>query len=121
MDNGFARYDVPVTFGLRIHIGAPDWVVSPYFVMAAGFGLQQPRLLAQHGRGVVCRWSARWGLEVRIGKHLALTADLRGDGRRRLTRPQEAAANTLSIDGKPFSPMQDSFGLQARLGAALYF
>ena len=121
VDNGFARYDVPVTFGLRIHIGAPDWVVSPYFVMAAGLAYSNLDFLRSTDVAWFADGQLGGGLEVRIGKHLALTADLRGDGRRRLTRPEEAAANTLSIDGKPFSPMQDSFGLQARLGAALYF
>jgi hypothetical protein len=121
VDNGFARYDVPVTFGLRIHIGAPDWVVSPYFVMAAGLAYSNLDFLRSNDIAWFADGQLGGGLEVRIGKHLALTADLRGDGRRRLTKPEEATANTLSIDGKPFSPMQDSFGLQARLGAALYF
>ena len=121
VDQGFARYDVPVTFGLRIHIGAPDWVVSPYFVMAAGLAYANLDFLRSNDTAWFADGQLGGGLEIRLGKHLALTADLRGDGRRRLTKPDEAAANTLSIDGKPFSPMQDSYGLQARLGAALYF
>jgi len=121
VDNGFARYDVPVTLGLRIHIGAPDWVVSPYFVMAAGLAYSNLDFLRSHDVAWFADGQLGGGLEVRLGKHVALTADLRGDARRRLSKPDEATANTLSIDGKPFAPMQDSFGLQARLGAALYF
>ena len=112
---------MPVTFGLRVHIGAPDWVVSPYFVVAAGLAYSNLDFLRSHDVAWFADGQLGGGLEVRLGKHLALTADLRGDARRRLSKPDEATANTLSIDGKPFAPMQDSFGLQARLGAALYF
>jgi hypothetical protein len=121
VDNGFARYDVPTTLGLRIHIGAPDWIVSPYFVVASGAAYSNLDFL--HGQDVAWFLDGQLGggLEIRVGRHLALTADLRGDARHRLTAPDEATANTISIDGKPFSPMQDSYGLQGRLGLAVYF
>ena len=121
VDNGFNRYDVPVTIGMRVHIGAPDWAVSPYFVFAGGAAYSNLDYLHSHDVAWFLDGQLGGGLEIRVGKHLALTADLRGDGRYRITAPDDATANTLSIDGKAFMPMQDSYGLQARLGAALYF
>jgi len=121
IDNGFDRYDVPATLGMRVHIGAPDWVVSPYFVFAGGAVYSNLDYLHSHDIGWFIDGQLGGGLEIRIGKHVALTADLRGDGRHRLTKPDEATINTISVNGKPFAPLQDSYGLQARLGAALYF
>ena len=121
VDNGFDRYDVPVTLGMRVHIGAPDWVVSPYFVFAGGAAYSNLDYLHSHDIAWFLDGQLGGGLEIRLGKHVALTADLRGDGRYRITAPDEATANTISIDGKPFAPMQNSYGLQARLGAAIYF
>ncbi len=121
MDDGFARYDVPATLGLRVHIGAPDWVVSPYFVFAGGGVYANLDYLHSHDIGWFLNGQLGGGLEIRIGKHLALTADLRGDARHRLNQPDAATANTISINGKPFVPLQDSYGLLGRLGAAVYF
>jgi hypothetical protein len=120
-DNGFARYDVPVTLGMRVHIGAPDWVVSPYFVFAAGAAYSNVDYLHSHDVAWFLDGQLGGGLEVRIGKHLAISADLRGDARHRISAPDQATANTISVDGKPFAPTPDSYGLQGRLGAALYF
>lgn len=121
VDNGFDRYDVPVTLGMRVHIGAPDWVVSPYFVFAGGAAYSNLDYLHAHDIAWFLDGQLGGGLEIRLGKHVALTADLRGDARYRITPPDEATANTISIDGKAFAPMQNSYGLQARLGAAIYF
>ena len=71
---------------------------------------------AQGGDG-----QAGGGLEIRLGKRFAISADLRGDARYRLTKPDEATAATLSINGKPFAPMDNQYGLQFRAGAAVYF
>lgn len=121
VDNGFARYDVPVTLGARFHIGAPDWVVSPYFVVAAGAAYSDLDFLHHHDKAWFLDGQAGGGLEIRLGKRFAINADLRGDARYRLTKPDEATAATLSIDGKPFAPMANQYGLQFRAGAALYF
>lgn len=121
IDNGFARYDVPVTLGMRVHIGAPDWVVSPYFVVAGGAAYSNLDFLHSNDKAWFVDGQLGGGLEVRIGKHVALTADVRGDARHRITDPDEATLATTSVNGKPFYPMQDSYGLQGRLGAAVYF
>jgi hypothetical protein len=121
VDNGFARWDVPVTLGMRIHIGAPDWVVSPYFVLAAGGAYADLDYVHSHDRAWFLDGQAGGGLEIRLGKRFAINADLRGDARYRLTKPDEATAATLSINGKPFAPMDNQYGLQFRAGAAVYF
>ncbi len=121
LDGGFARYDVPVTLGLRIHIGAPNWVVSPYFVVASGVDYGSLDFLAGRDTAWFLDGQAGGGLELRLGRHLALTADVRADGRHRVTNPTDAVAATTSVDGKPFQPMQNQVGGQMRLGAALYF
>jgi hypothetical protein len=121
IDNGLARYDVPVTLGVRLHIGAPDWVVSPYLVMAAGAAYANLDFLHGHDVAWFVAGQLGGGLEIRLGKHFAITGDVRGDARHRLTKPDEATAATVSLNGKPFAPMADQYGAQFRLGAALYF
>ena len=121
IDNGLARYDVPVTLGVRLHIGAPDWVVSPYLVMAAGAAYANLDFLHGHDVAWFVDGQLGGGLEIRLGKHFAITGDVRGDARHRLTKPDEATAATVSLNGKPFAPMADQYGAQFRLGAALYF
>jgi hypothetical protein len=121
LEDSFARYDVPVTLGLRIHIGGPEWVVSPYFVFAGGMDYANLNFLAGQDTAWFLDGQAGGGLEVRLGRHVALTADVRADARKRLTDPAAAVAATTSVDGKPFQPMQDQIGAQLRLGAAVYF
>lgn len=120
-DGGLTRYDVPVTFGLRVHIGGPEWPVSPYFVFAGGIDYANLDFL--HGQDVA--WYAEGqiggGLELRLGKHFALNGDIRGDGRERMNKPAEAVAATTSVNGKPFHPLDNQYGVQFRLGAAIYF
>lgn len=121
VDGGFDRYDVPVTLGVRLHIGAPDWVVSPYFVAAAGGVYSDLDFLRSHDKAWLLDGQLGGGIEIRLGRHFAITADVRLDARHRLTQPEEATTATVSINGKPFSPIADSYGGQFRLGAALYF
>ena len=121
VDNSFARYDVPVTMGVRLHIGAPDWVVSPYFVVAAGGVYSNLDYLRSQDAAWFLDGQVGGGLEIRLGRHFAITGDVRLDARHRMTKPDDATAATVSINGKPFAPMGDSYGGQFRLGAALYF
>jgi hypothetical protein len=121
VDNSFDRYDVPVTMGVRLHIGAPDWVVSPYLVLAAGGVYSNLDYLRSQDKAWFLDGQVGGGLEIRIGRHFAITGDVRLDARHRVTKPDEATAATQSINGKPFTPLGDSYGGQFRLGAALYF
>jgi hypothetical protein len=121
IDDGFARFDVPITLGMRIHIGPPNWVVSPYFVFASGVNYGNLDFLVARDVAWFLEGQAGGGLEVRLGQRVGLTADVRGMGRVRMTQPAEAVANTTHVNGKPFLPMQNQGGAQFRLGVAVYF
>jgi hypothetical protein len=115
------RMDVPVTLGVRLHIGKPTWVVSPYFVLAAGFDYADQDLKVTHDKAFYFDGQVGAGLEIRLGQHFAITADGRFDGKKRVNSPEDAVANTRSVDGKPVHALADEYGGQFRLGAAVYF
>ncbi|MBL8633137.1 MAG: outer membrane beta-barrel protein [Myxococcales bacterium] len=121
MSNGFERYDIPVTIGARLHIGAPDWVVSPYFVTAVGGVYSNLDYVRSQDKAWFLDGQLGGGLEVRLGQHVVLNADLRGDGRYRLNDPDATTQSTQKVNGVVLSPLGNQYGLQARLGAAVYF
>jgi hypothetical protein len=121
MSNGFERYDVPVTMGMRLHIGAPDWVVSPYFVGAVGGAYSKLDYLRSQDKAWFLDGQLGGGLEVRLGQHFVLNADLRGDGRYRLNDPDSVTIATQKVNGVLLTPMGNQYGLQGRIGAAIYF
>ena len=121
MSNGFERYDVPVTLGVRLHIGAPDWVVSPYFVTAVGGVYSNLDYVRSQDKAWYLEGQLGGGLEVRLGQHFVLNADLRGDGRYRVDEPDATTQSTQKVNGVVLSPLGNQYGLQARLGAAIYF
>ncbi|MCU1281790.1 MAG: hypothetical protein JWM53_5336, partial [bacterium] len=115
------RVDVPVTFGLRVHIGRPTWVVSPYFVFAAGVGYASQDLKFTSDDAIYVEGQLGGGLELRLGQHLAITADARLDAKKRANGVAENVVATTSVDGKPVHALGDEVGGQFRLGVALYF
>jgi hypothetical protein len=115
------RIDVPVTFGLRVHIGRPNWIVSPYFVFAAGVDVAEQNLKFTTDEAIYVDGQIGGGLELRLGKHFAVTADARLDAKKRANAVADNVAATLSVDGKPVHPLGDEVGGQFRLGAAVYF
>ncbi len=119
--NALGRTDVPVTFGLRMHIGRPDWVVSPYFVVAAGADFASQDLKFTHDDAIYLDGQIGGGLELRLGQHVAITADARLDAKKRANGVAENVAATTSIDGKPVHALGDEVGGQFRLGVAVYF
>jgi hypothetical protein len=119
--NALGRTDVPVTFGLRMHIGRPDWVVSPYFVIAAGADFASQDLKFTHDDAIYLDGQIGGGLELRLGQHVAVTADARLDAKKRANGVAENVAATTSIDGKPVHALGDEVGGQFRLGVAVYF
>ena len=118
---GFDRYDVPVLLGTRLHIGAPDWIVSPYFVGAVGGSYSKLDYLRSQDTAWFVEGQLGGGLEIRLGQHFVLNADLRGDGRYRITDPDSVTVETQKVNGVVLSPMGNQYGLQGRLGAAIYF
>lgn len=119
--NALDRIDVPVTFGLRVHIGRPTWVVSPYFVFAGGLAYASQDLKFTHDDAFYVDGQLGGGLELRLGQHVAITADARLDARKRANAVAENVAATTSVDGKRVRPLGDEVGGQFRLGVAVYF
>jgi hypothetical protein len=115
------RIDIPVTIGLRVHIGRPNWIVSPYFVFAAGVDVAQQNLKFTTDQSIYVDGQIGGGLELRLGQHFAITADARFDAKKRANDVAQNVAATVSIDGKPVHPLGDELGGQFRLGAAVYF
>lgn len=115
------RVDIPVTIGLRVHIGRPNWIVSPYFVFAAGVDAAQQNLRFTTDQSIYVDGQVGGGLELRLGQHFAITADARFDAKKRANEVAQNVAATTSVDGKPVHPLGDELGGQFRLGAAVYF
>jgi hypothetical protein len=119
--NALGRTDVPVTVGLRVHIGNPGWVVSPYFVFAAGVDFASQDLKFTHDDAFYLDGQVGGGLELRLGQHVAVTADVRLDAKKRANAVAENVAATTAVDGKPVHALGDEIGGQFRLGVAVYF
>ncbi|HZS35735.1 MAG TPA: hypothetical protein VFF06_02865 [Polyangia bacterium] len=115
------RIDIPTTLGVRLHIGRPSWVVSPYFVAAAGLDVAWQDLRFATDTAYYFDGQVGGGLELRLGQHVAITADARFDGKKRVNDPEPAVALTTSLNGKPVAPLGDQYGGQFRLGFAVYF
>lgn len=115
------RVDIPVTLGLRVHIGRPTWVVSPYFVFAAGVAYASEDYRFTTDDAIYVDGQIGGGLELRLGQHLAITADARLDAKKRANGVADNILATTSVDGKPVHPLGDEVGGQFRLGVAAYF
>lgn len=115
------RVDVPTTLGVRLHIGRPSWIVSPYVVFAAGLDVAWQDLRVATDTAYFFDGQVGGGLELRLGQHVAITADARFDGKKRLNDPERAIVATTSVNGKPVAPLGDEYGGQFRLGFAVYF
>ena len=122
------RVDVPVTFGLRVHIGRPDWVVSPYFVFAGGVGYASQDLRFTTDDAIYLEGQLGGGLELRLGQHVAVTADARLDAKKRANgvadnvarhhqRRRQAGASARRRSGRPVPPRRRRLLLS--LGLAL--
>jgi len=117
----FDRVDIPVTFGLRLHIGRPNWVVSPYFVFAGGVAYASQDLKFTTDDAIYLDGQLGGGLELRLGQHVAVTVDARLDMKKRANSVDENILATTSVDDKPIHPLGDEVGGQFRLGVAVYF
>ena len=118
---GASRMDVPVTLGFRFHIGRPSWIVSPYFVIASGIDYARADYLAANDDAVFFDAQLGGGLELRLGQHVAITADARFDGKKRLDKPSGEVVSLRSLNSSPVAPLSDGYGGQFRLGVAVYF
>jgi hypothetical protein len=115
------RMDIPATIGFRLHIGKPTWVLSPYLVDAIGFDYAQQDLKVTKDEAYYFDGQVGGGLELRLGQHVAITADARLDGKKRVDEPAQAVVATSSVNGKRVHALGDEYGGQFRLGVAVYF
>jgi hypothetical protein len=121
-DGTLDRTDVPVTLGLRLHIGRPDWVLSPYFVLAGGVDFAWQSIpLHSDDDAFYLDGQLGGGLELRLGQHVALTFDARLDARWRANDVSQQVAALKSVNNRPFHALGDELGGQFRMGAAVYF
>ena len=115
---GAPRSDIPLTAGLRVHLGSPRWVVSPYLVAAGGVDIAEEDWKVGHEQALYLDGQLGGGLEVRLGGHLALTADARFEGRMLLAAPDV----TGPLPAAPASvALHDGMGAALHVGAAVYF
>jgi hypothetical protein len=121
VDGAVDRRDIPATFGFRFHIGRPDWVLSPYFVLAAGVDFATQDLRVTSDDAIYVDGQAGGGLELRLGQHVAVTVDARVDAKARANDTPKAVAATKVLNGKPVHALDDEVGGQFRLGFAVYF
>lgn len=120
---GYDRIDAPLTVGLRVHLGNPYWLVSPYLVGAIGADfarvyvptttdwLREQAWLFEGGGG--------GGFELRLGRHVALNMDLRAVAR--LRTDQKARQQVIDVTGLTSDILGDQFSLQFNVGLAAYF
>lgn len=125
---GYSRYDVPLTLGVRVYPGHPAWVAAPYFVFATGAGWARATTPVIDQDGLLfdateTAWfwdgQAGGGVELRLGRHVALNADVRVTTRLRIDRGQrleviDAVGNTVPIMGH-------QGGVLGNLGLSVYF
>jgi hypothetical protein len=104
------RQDLPITLGLRTYLVGLKARIAPYLVAAGGIDLAAAEVAGIRQRGLFLEGQLGGGLELRLGHHLAITADARFDARKRLGEP-----------GPSIVELPSGIGVQVRLGAAVYF
>lgn len=104
------RQDLPITLGLRAYLLGPQARIAPYLIAAGGIDLAGADLAGVSQRGLFLEGQLGGGLELRLGRHLAITADTRFDVRKLLGKPNDSIAD-----------LRSGYSVQVRLGAAVYF
>jgi len=126
-DFQYERYDVPVTFGVRVHLGNPFWILSPYVVGAGGLTYSKLTMIdalvsESHWFGEV---QGGFGVEWRLGTHFAFNLDLRGQGRFRkvgeLGTPNSKEGTLTDEYGNTVPAMGSSGGVLFNIGIGGYF
>lgn len=126
-DFQYERYDVPMTLGMRVHLGNPLWLVSPYLVGAGG--LTYSRLYMFDALAYESHWFGEVqggvGFEWRLGPHFAFNVDLRGQGRFRrvgeLGTPNSNEGTLTDVYGNTVPAMGPSGGFILNVGIGGFF
>jgi hypothetical protein len=119
------RTDVPITFGLLVPLAGPRSVLSPYFVFAGGINFANLRLTEASPerldeRRIQAVGQIGFGLELRLGSHVALNGDARLEGRWNLNNPSTAPGPTTT-NGPTAQLIPNSLGLRVGGGLTIYF
>lgn len=123
-DYQYERFDVPMTLGLRVHLGNPLWLFSPYLVGAGGVTYSRQYLTdalayESHWFGEV---QGGIGFEWRLGPHFAFNFDVRGQGRFRNVGELGTTEGTLTDQyGNTVAAMGPSAGFIINLGIGGFF
>jgi hypothetical protein len=115
----YDRTDVPFLLGLRVHLAGPRSVVAPYFAFAGGGTWARLDLPDVREEAWYVAGQLGGGLEVRIGRHFAITADIRGVGKARVGDGPRLVSTDLY--GEERELMGSQVGFIGTLGAAGYF
>lgn len=127
-ETAYSRTDVPFTLGARIHLGSPQWLASPYVVLAAGGGWARAytpvfdefgNLFEATDSGWFIDGQAGGGLELRLGRHVAINMDLRFATRLRVDRQPRFEVQDFFGSSVPILGHQ--FGGQANFGLSVFF
>ena len=126
-DYQYERFDVPMTLGLRVHLGNPLWLFSPYLVGAGG--LTYSRLYPTDALVYESHWFGEVqggvGFEWRLGPHFAFNFDVRGQGRfRKVGDPSNPSSNEGTLTdayGNTVPAMGSSAGFLINLGFGGFF
>lgn len=120
---GYDRVDVPLTAGLRVHLGNPFWLVSPYLVGVVGADYARAYVDTSVGTLYERAWlfegGGGGGLELRLGRHMAMNLDLRAIARLRSNK--DARVQVQDALGQNVDVIGDQFSLQFNAGIAAYF
>lgn len=115
----YDRRDVPILGGLRVHLGNPLWLLSPYVVGAAG--PSWARLYTPDATESAWFFEAQGGIgvELRGGRHFTLNMDLRGMGRFRSLK--EDSLYFVDGYGRGVPAMGNQGGVIFNFGIGGYF
>ncbi len=123
----YERFDVPMTIGMRVHLGNPMRMFSPYLVGAGGITysrlyqfdslVYESHLFGEVQGGV--------GFEWRLGPHFAFNFDVRGQTRFRkvgeLGTPDSTEGTLTDQYGNTVPAMGPSVGFLINLGIGGFF
>jgi hypothetical protein len=114
--NDVVQYtDVPVTFGVRLHLSDWSWPVSPYLVAAGGVDFVNHMVGDQSARSTELVGQFGVGIEFRLGHSVSLVVDARLLTRTVLDSTRAPDSGSISADDRSTMGMLVRGGLAVNL------